>query len=79
MGMSSTAGGPIIYINMDDNTQHHGPGGYDGGPDPCFGRITHGHDVVERMHSSSPGGVPPPGEWRDMESGPIAVKSIRIL
>ena len=81
LGMSNSAGAPIIYINMIDNSEHHGPGGNGGNsPDPCFGRITHGFDVVERMHNSSPGGVPPPpGEWKDMEHGPIAVKSIKIL
>lgn len=46
-------GGPIFYINMEDNTELHGPShsaqdGFREG-EPCFARIIEGKDVVQRI------------------------------
>jgi cyclophilin family peptidyl-prolyl cis-trans isomerase len=79
LGLSGRPGGPKFYINMLDNSKNHGPGGYaeDGTGDPCFGKITHGFDVVEKMHAAS--GPLESGQWKDTEGGSIAVRSIKIL
>lgn len=55
-------GGPEFYINMMDNTLDHGPKkpveGDDVGetamdPDPCFGRIVSGFEVVDKIAEES--------------------------
>ena len=74
--------GPNFYINTRNNAQLHGPGGYsnDGYGDPCFGKITFGTEVITRIHEqSSPGGLVRDGEWKEMEHGPIAVRSVKII
>lgn len=47
-------GGPNFYINIEDNTKIHGPGGGDDDDhgimnqgESCFGRIIHGQDIVK--------------------------------
>lgn len=45
-------GGPEFYINVDDNTKIHGPGGQEDDDimrqgESCFGRIIHGQDIVK--------------------------------
>jgi len=69
---------PHLYVNVMDNTASHGPGP-EGRGDACFGRILSGTDVIDRMHRSSKGGVPVDAEWKEVEPGPIAVKSVKIL
>jgi cyclophilin family peptidyl-prolyl cis-trans isomerase len=79
LGMSGRPGGPKFYINMIDNSANHGPGGYavDGTGDPCFGKISQGFDVVEKLHAAS--GPLEGGQWKETEGGPVAVRSIRLL
>merc|ERR1712150_153892 len=79
LGFSGRPGGPSFYINTIDNTKNHGPGGYaaDGKGDPCFGKVIHGFDVVDRMHQAS--GELKEGEWKDTEGGPIAVRSMKFI
>jgi cyclophilin family peptidyl-prolyl cis-trans isomerase len=50
--------GPNFYININDNTKQHGPGGQSnrdlpGEADPCFGKIVSGVKVVKKMVKTS--------------------------
>lgn len=51
-GYSGRPGGPNFYISTKDNTVVHGPGGQQDGAeaDPCFAKVVHGFDTVDRMH-----------------------------
>lgn len=54
IGFQGRPGGPEIYVNLDDNSKHHGPGGQKHHDlveeaDPCFGKITHGIDVLTKF------------------------------
>ena len=42
------ARGPVMYINMLDNTDRHGPESRKD-PDPCFARVVEGFDVIQRI------------------------------
>ena len=42
------ARGPVMYINMIDNTDRHGPESRKD-PDPCFARVVEGFDVIQRI------------------------------
>lgn len=58
VGFQGFPAGPDFYINLEDNTDHHGPsetqpdGTFRQG-DPCFGKIIHGEDVARRFRSLS--------------------------
>jgi cyclophilin family peptidyl-prolyl cis-trans isomerase len=79
LGFTGRPGGPSFYINTRDNTQDHGPGGYaaDGKGDPCFGKVIHGFDVVDKMHQAS--GEIIDGEWKHTDGGSIAVRSMKYM
>jgi hypothetical protein len=51
IGFKGKPGGPEFYINLDDNSDIHGPGGQAGDHmndgESCFGTIIHGIDVME--------------------------------
>lgn len=52
LGFTGRPGGPGFYINTDDNSQTHGPGGQtvhelQEEADPCFGTVVKGHDVID--------------------------------
>jgi len=54
LGFSGRPGGPQFYINLNDNSVTHGPGGQHQHTlaeeaDPCFATITRGKDVVEKF------------------------------
>ena len=53
IGFQGNPGGPEFYINIDDNSDFHGPGGqtYDAMDEgeSCFGKIVHGMDVVKQF------------------------------
>lgn len=70
VGFSKT--GPNFYINTLDNTRIH-----EEILDPCFGRITRGTDVVDRMHAAS--GDLSENSWKELEPGFAAIVSITIL
>jgi hypothetical protein len=63
---------------MRDNPKVHGPGGYakDGSADPCFGRITRGTDIIDRIHALT--GELNPGDWKKIEN-PVAIISMKRL
>jgi cyclophilin family peptidyl-prolyl cis-trans isomerase len=44
IGFAASSSGPVFYINLVDNTVHHGEM-----KDPCFGRFVRGFDLLERM------------------------------
>ena len=54
IGFAGRPGGPSIYINTQNNTRIHGPGGQTRYDDPaeadsCFAKIIDGFDLVDRM------------------------------
>mmetsp|Transcript_38245 Transcript_38245/g.46665 ORF Transcript_38245/g.46665 Transcript_38245/m.46665 type:complete len:356 (+) Transcript_38245:181-1248(+) len=54
IGYAGRPAGPDWYINKIDNTEAHGPGGQvhhalKEEADPCFGKVTDGFDVVEKL------------------------------
>jgi cyclophilin family peptidyl-prolyl cis-trans isomerase/cell division protein FtsB len=55
LGFAGRPGGPDFYINKMDNSKNHGPGGQpqhafgDEEADPCFGEVSEGFDVLERI------------------------------
>eukprot|EP00934_Nitzschia_sp_Nitz4_P009162 Nitzschia sp. Nitz4//scaffold297_size22919//11866//13169//NITZ4_008522-RA/size22919-augustus-gene-0.6-mRNA-1//1//CDS//3329546301//9152//frame0 len=77
-GFSSRPSGPNFYFNTKDNSAVHGPGGYaaDGSPDPCFGKVTRGFDVIDRIHGLT--GALEAGAWREIQP-PVPVLSMRRL
>lgn len=77
-GLSGRPGGPDFYFNTRDNTHSHGPQGYstDGLADPCFGRITRGWDIVDRIHAST--GELMDGDWKEIQPA-ILIQSIKLL
>mmetsp|Transcript_13128 Transcript_13128/g.36926 ORF Transcript_13128/g.36926 Transcript_13128/m.36926 type:complete len:430 (-) Transcript_13128:1015-2304(-) len=79
VGYAGRPGGPDFYISTQDNTKNHGPGGqsnYDdpSEADPCFAKIVHGIDVVDRMHQSPV----KEGDYRAMERNVPIVHMKRI-
>lgn len=59
VGFSGRPGGPEFYINIDDNTHAHGPGGQRNHAlaeeaDSCFGKIVKGFDVLPLLKKNSP-------------------------
>ena len=64
--------GPNWFFNVIDNTELHG-----GRRDPCFGKVTRGWELVERMHQSS--GELQLGDWKELQPGYVAIQSVTIL
>lgn len=59
LGFPGRPGGPDFYINMQDNTKLHGPGGQSwhygdiaDEADPCFATVVQGRDVVGRIRAN---------------------------
>lgn len=71
VGLAGRPGGPNIYINVKDNSHAHGPGGFtsDGRADPCFGRITRGQDIVDRINAAT--GDLQNGDWKKITPEPV--------
>jgi cyclophilin family peptidyl-prolyl cis-trans isomerase len=68
--MGWTGLGPDLYFNVDNSEMHASR------RDPCFGKVTHGWSVVERMHQSS--GALEEEDWKEMET-PVKIVSAVIL
>eukprot|EP00980_Cylindrotheca_fusiformis_P003045 scaffold713_cov131-Cylindrotheca_fusiformis.AAC.3 len=64
--------GPNLYFNVLDNTLAHGEI-----RDPCFGKVTRGWELVDRMHMAS--GELGTGDWKPLEPGYVAIRSAFIL
>jgi cyclophilin family peptidyl-prolyl cis-trans isomerase len=64
--------GPNIYFNTRDNTQNHGSI-----RDPCFGKVEKGREIIDRMHAAS--GELEEDDWKELQPGFVAVRSIAIL
>jgi cyclophilin family peptidyl-prolyl cis-trans isomerase len=79
LGYAGRPGGPDFYINMQDNSRLHGPGGQGSytdneEADPCFSRVVEGFDAVVRMHQSDN----EEGEYRHMLHN-VAIQHMRLL
>lgn len=70
MGFSGT--GPNLYFNTMDNTEAHGSI-----EDPCFGKVTRGWEVIDRMHSAS--GELVGNDWKELQPGSAVVQSIVLV
>jgi hypothetical protein len=65
LGFSGRPGGPHFYINKENNTDNHGPGGQTHHDlheeaDPCFAKVVEGYEILEyvyRIPPTPPGGV----------------------
>jgi cyclophilin family peptidyl-prolyl cis-trans isomerase len=64
--------GPNLYFNVLDNTESHAEI-----RDPCFGKVTRGFEVIDRMHEASE--EMENGDWKEIEPGFVAIRSIIIL
>jgi len=58
IGFAGRPAGPDFYINKIDNSVSHGPGGQQHHAlkeeaDPCFGKVSDGFDVVDKLFSAS--------------------------
>jgi hypothetical protein len=56
LGFAGRPGGPDFYINLDDNTELHGPGGQyqhalEEQGDSCFGRIKTGQEFIQQLEN----------------------------
>lgn len=54
VGFQGRPGGPEIYINLDDNSDYHGPGGQQQHDlveeaDPCFAKVVTGFEVLREF------------------------------
>ena len=54
VGFQGRPGGPEIYINLDDNSEYHGPGGQQQHnlveeADPCFAKVISGFEVLREF------------------------------
>ena len=49
IGIAGRPGGPDFYVNLLDNLRSHGPGGQGPEPDPCFGQVIQGWDIIEQI------------------------------
>ena len=54
VGFQGRPGGPEIYINLEDNSKHHGPGGQKQHylveeADPCFAKVIDGIEILETI------------------------------
>jgi cyclophilin family peptidyl-prolyl cis-trans isomerase len=77
LGLAGRPGGPDFYINMQDNSRLHGPGGQieSDDADPCFARVVEGFDAVARMHQSD---IDEDGGYRHMRHN-VAIRHMRLL
>jgi hypothetical protein len=55
LGFGGRPGGPNFYINLDDNTRIHGPGGQKKHArteeaDSCFAKIIHGMSLIDEIN-----------------------------
>jgi len=76
LGIAGVPGGPDFYINLVNNVRNHGPGGQGPGaePNPCFGKLIQGEDIVGRMRTM---GVEP-GAFMALTE-PVQIHTIRII
>jgi len=83
LGFAGRPGGPEFYINTDDNTYRHGPGGQKQHAlreeaDSCFGKVIKGHEVVDRMQGLSEAAFRAREEGRN-HIGYTILESIKIV
>jgi cyclophilin family peptidyl-prolyl cis-trans isomerase len=78
VGLTGRPGGPNFYINTRDNSKWHGPGGYaaDGSADACFGRITRGSKIIDRIRGLT--GDLHDGDRKDIQPSP-SIHSMKVL
>lgn len=76
IGLSGRPGGPDFYVNKQDNSMHHGPGGQERHilaeeADPCFAFVVSGFDVIDKIYLR---------ETRsDLLVEPVVIQSARLI
>jgi len=83
VGFAGRPGGPDIYINLDDNTENHGPGGQQQHTlseygDACFGEIVSGREFIESyllLHEVYDDGT----EWGRYYKEPVTITGAVVL
>jgi hypothetical protein len=77
LGFAGRPGGPDFYINKNDNTEPHGPGGQfqhalEEQGDSCFGFIVRGKEHIRNILFTEPL-ILDDTEWEDFYIDPIAI------
>jgi len=90
LGYPGRPGGPEFYVNMEDNSELHGPGGGQHSnlndimldADPCFARVIRGFNTMERIHRSTVVEDDEETSPRQVKYGmvhPVGIRSMRVL
>lgn len=83
IGFAGRPGGLDFYINKEDNSESHGPGGQvqhalDEQGDACFGRITKGQHHIQNILFNHPR-YNDGSDWNDFYVDPIPIVRAEIL
>lgn len=84
LGISGRPGGPEFYINVQDNSDYHGPGGQPhsailNDADPCFAKVIIGKEIIDEMKMNSVEslhGIPDKVEEKNILT---SINSVRIV
>lgn len=82
LGFTGRPGGPDWYINKQNNTLMHGPGGQfhhdiEENADPCFARVIEGHENVERIMKEAT--IEEGDDWEYFFWDPIYILRAKII
>mmetsp|Transcript_15763 Transcript_15763/g.24512 ORF Transcript_15763/g.24512 Transcript_15763/m.24512 type:complete len:447 (-) Transcript_15763:39-1379(-) len=80
LGFTGRPGGPDFYINKNDNTHVHGPGGQTQHAiaeqaDPCFAKVVDGFDTLQKIFKMD---VYEDVEYADFLEDPVEIAWVRI-
>eukprot|EP00555_Chaetoceros_dichaeta_P005728 CAMPEP_0198261298 /NCGR_PEP_ID=MMETSP1447-20131203/10035_1 /TAXON_ID=420782 /ORGANISM="Chaetoceros dichaeta, Strain CCMP1751" /LENGTH=367 /DNA_ID=CAMNT_0043949159 /DNA_START=71 /DNA_END=1174 /DNA_ORIENTATION=+ len=84
LGFSGRPGGPAFYINTEDNSVIHGPGGQahhalHEEADPCFGVVVDGFNVIDWMIARKKNVASELNEGRSINEVHTVIESVRII
>lgn len=80
LGMTGRPGGPDFYINKNDNTHVHGPGGQTQHAlaeqaDPCFAKVVDGFSTLQKIYKMD---VYDDSDYADFLEDPVEITWARI-
>lgn len=84
LGMSGRPGGPEFYINVQDNSDYHGPGGQPhstilNDADPCFAKVVSGRAIIDEMTMISAETVHGVSDTVEEKNVLTSIDSVRII
>jgi len=84
LGFSGRPGGPAFYINTEDNSVIHGPGGQahhalHEEADPCFGHVVEGFNVIDWMIARKKNIASELKDGRNTDDVYTVIQSVRII